>query len=287
MTQDLRAHTILLLLLCGLAVSERPVAQNIVEYTALGLRFEVPDGWQGQEGDGMYIIQRPGREGALVLMPHPATTLDELRAGAREGIEAGSGSSLSLHGDVQPFGTIGVRADMAGIVEWMPVEAHAIGLLNPYGRGVTVIALAPLRQFTDTHRDYAESLAYSIEFSAPVEPPVVQQWRDGLLYRQLAKYNTNTASDGSSSERVLLTLCDGGFSRYASYSYYRTGAGANSDAGATTEYGTWEVVSDLADGALLNLTYDTGEVASYELTFEDDKIYLDDARYLQSEGSCE
>ena len=235
----------------------------------------------------MYVIENPSSAVTLVLMPHEAATLDALRAGARDGIDAGGGSSLRLNGDVRPFGASGVRADMAGIIEWMPAEAHAIGLLSPHGRGVTVIALAPMGQFTDAHRSIAEDLATSVAFSAPIEPPVVQQWRDGLLYRQLEKYNTNTATDGSSSERVSLTLCDGSFSRYASYSYYRTGAGANSDAGANTEYGTWEVVSDGGSGALLVLTYDTGEEVTYELTFEDSKTYLDDARYFQSEGTCE
>ncbi|MEO0558315.1 MAG: hypothetical protein AAF170_09040, partial [Bacteroidota bacterium] len=135
------------------------------------------------------------------------------------------------------------------------------------------------------HRSLAADLATSVEFSQPIEPPVVQEWRDGLLYRQLQKFNTNTVSDGSSSRRVRLTLCDGGFSRYISYSYYRTGGG--SDAGADTEYGTWEVVSDGGDGAMLELSFDSGEVVAYDLAFEDDKLYLDDTRYLQSEGTCE
>ena len=287
MQRVLPASLLCLTLLIGLASSGPAAAQQTVEYPALGLRFDVPVGWQGQEGDDMYLIQSSRDAATFVLMAHEATTLDALRAGAQEGIDAGGGSSLRLHGDVRPFGASGVRADMAGIVEWMPAEAHAIGLLSPYGKGVTVIGLAPLGQFTDAHRSMAEALATSVEFSEPIEPPVVQQWREGLLYRQLAKYNTNTVSDGSSSERLTLTLCDGAFSRYVSYSYYRTGAGGHSDAGANTEYGTWEVVSDGGAGALLVLTYDTGEEVSYELTFEDDKIYLDDTRYLQSEGSCE
>ncbi|GAB5535112.1 MAG: hypothetical protein Rubg2KO_13610 [Rubricoccaceae bacterium] len=276
----------LLAFLIGLAAPEPAIAQQTVDYPALGLSFEVPDGWQGQEGDGLYIVSHPSG-GMLVMMPHEASTLQELRAGAEAGVDLGDGTNLQANSAIEPFGSEGIRVDMVGLVEWSPTEAHAIGLLSPNGGGVVIYALAPVRQLTDTHRSDAEALAWSVVFSEPVEPPVVQQWRDGLLYRQLAKYNTDTASDGSSSDEVILTLCDGGFSRYTAYQYYRTGAGAHSDAGSNTEYGTWEVVSDGGGGALLSLTYDTGEEAVYELAFEDSKIYLDDARYLQSEGSCE
>ncbi len=282
-----------------LPFNRQAAAQQVVSYSALGLEFQVPNGWHGQEGDGVYLIQHHSIPGMLVLMPHEATSLDALRAGAHEGITESNGSSLQANGEITSFGSNGIRLDMAGLVEWSPSQAHVIALLSPHGRGVVVLAIAPYNQFSEAYRTYAETLAHSIVFSAPVTPPIVHEWEEGLRYYQLARYNTNTSYDGGSSSKEVFTLCDGYFTYYSSYSGFSNnydgpgndgigldGSGVSA-AGSGGSSGTWEVVSDYTDGALLRLRYEDGNEVDYDLSYEDGKTYLDDTRYLRTEGSCQ
>ncbi|MEL7362737.1 MAG: hypothetical protein AAFN13_11750 [Bacteroidota bacterium] len=285
---------LLALLTLGLLAAAPTTAQRTVDYPALGLQFDVPSGWQGQEGDGVYLLQSAQVQGLVALLPHEATTMGELEASAREGLDLGDGTALQPNGTVDSFGASafgspGVRVDLAGMVEWNAAEAHALALLSPHGGGVVVVAVAPHGQFSDTYRGYAEAVAHSVVFDAPETPPVVDEWRAALTGMQLAQFDTRTGYDGGTSSRRTLTLCNGYFYYASSYSGYGVnfdGSGA-STAGNRSDGGTWTVSADAAGTPMLDLVYGDGTEVSYVLSTEDGKTFLDGERVLRTNGSCE
>ncbi len=68
-----------------------------IDYPSLGIKFTIPEGWKGQEVEEGYFMGSDTEPGFIFLMTHEAKNLDELRAGAEEGIneEGGTQSTLS------------------------------------------------------------------------------------------------------------------------------------------------------------------------------------------------
>ncbi|MEO1629307.1 MAG: hypothetical protein AAFU38_00900 [Bacteroidota bacterium] len=228
------------------------------------------------------------------MLPHDATTIGELEAGAREGLALGDGTALQPNGTAETFGagafgSSGVRVDLAGMVEWNAAEAHALALLSPHGGGVVVVAVAPHGQFSDAYRGYAEAVARSVVFDAPETPPVVDEWRAALMGVQLDRFDTRSSYDGGSSFRQTLTLCADYFYYGSSYSASAVnfdGSGV-SGAGSRSDGGTWSVSADAAGTPMLDLVYGDGAEASYVLSTEDGKTFLDGERVLRTNGTCE
>ncbi|MEM8559144.1 MAG: hypothetical protein AAGG50_15085 [Bacteroidota bacterium] len=285
---------LVILLALSVLVTSPATAQRTVDYPALGLQFDVPAGWQGQEGDGIYLLQSAHVQGLVALLPHAATTMSELEAGAREGLDLGDGTALQPSGTVEAFGrdvfgSPGVRVDLAGMVEWNAAEAHALALLSPYGGGVVIVAVAPHGQLSDTYRGYAEAVARSVVFEAPETPPVVDEWRAALVGMQLDRFDTRSSYDGGSSSRQTLTLCAGYFyysSSYSASSVNFDGSGV-SGAGNRSDGGTWTVSADAAGTPMLDLVYADGTEVSYVLSTEDGRTFLDGERVLRTDGACE
>ncbi len=261
-----------------------PVLQaQPLEYPTLGLAFEVLDGWVGQETDGGYMMGHQTIPGMILLTPHQASSLDELRAEAQAGLHDEQGTQLQLVDAVQDFGKRGVRADMQGWVEGTPAKAHVIGLMSPHGGGLTIMALVAEAEFSAAYRSYAETVAQSVVFSKPEIPPVVDEWTATLLnYRltYLDSYSSNTAGGGGYSQEETIDLCNGYFLyNNTDVNAFGQYAGMNSQQRGN---GAWEVISNGADGAVLVLRFRDGSEKSYDLGWEDGKTYLNGYRYFRT-----
>ncbi|MEM8600315.1 MAG: hypothetical protein AAGF99_10375 [Bacteroidota bacterium] len=285
---------LLVVLALSVLATAPTTAQRTVDYPGLGLQFDVPAGWQGQEGDGVYLLQSAQVQGLIALLPHETTTMGELEAGAREGLNLGDGTALQPNDPIEAFGanafgSPGVRVDLAGMVEWNAAEAHALALLSPHGGGVVVVAVAPHGQFSDAYRGYAETVARSVVFEASETQPVVDEWRAALMGMQLDRFDTRSSYDGGSSSRRTLTLCAGYFyytSSYSASSVNFDGSGV-SGAGNRSDGGTWSVSADAAGTPMLDLVYGDGTEVSYVLSAEDGRTFLDGERVIRTDGSCE
>ncbi len=261
---------------------------QVVDYPALGVRFTIPPGWTGRELDEMVVLASTTVPGLVVLRPHDHREIAELRAEAEAGIDDGAGTTLKPQGTLAPLGATGLSGEFRGRFDGTPATAYAVGLVNPHGRGLTVVAVTSPEAYTPAHQALALEVARSVEFSAPRVPAVVVEWRQGLTGRRLARYAS--AYGGSSGgysgfqSREQFHLCGSGEFLYGgqeSGSFDAPGA-FGSTGGRSTGSGRWDVVVNPDGGPWLQLRYHSGAVENYRLEQRGANTYLNGARYFRT-----
>jgi hypothetical protein len=254
-----------------------------------GIRIEPPATWTGVERDGGFAFGSTTLKGLILVFPHEATTMTELREGAVAGLVE-EGGTLSLVGNPKPHGNNGVGAQLEGTLDGLAARAYAVGVLNPHGSGAVVLAVVEAASFTLDHIKAAEALATSIQFYPPPVPDAVKSWERDLAGSQL-KYmsyyrSTGGVGGGSTSTNITLTLCgDRSF-------WYRSRGSTSIDVGGAAAYaagregvgGTWSVTP--GSQPALVLKFADGSSRSFTLAYENKKLYLGGDRYYWSKANC-
>ena len=233
-------------------------ATGKIDYKHLGLSFTIPDGWMGQEAEMGYVMA--SIPGLILLIPHDQTyTVEQLRAQARAGLNEGNGTNLQLTGTLADLGRDAVGGEFAGTLEWQPARAYVIGMHNPYGRGLTILAMTTTDQYNDNYAGYAKAVSNSIQFRKPEAKEDIGEWKEWLKNVKL----TYRESYSSISPGV-----DG-----------MTGGGYNSSRNGGN--GTWDITVGVDGSPVLSLVFNDGSTASYTLSYRDNKLYLDGERYFR------
>ena len=115
-------------------------SRGIVNYKYLGIQFNIPEGWVGQEVEGGYLIGSHTEPGFALISTHQASTLEEIKMEAEQGIVANNGTNLKLNSGLENVGENGLGGEFKGILEGQSVTTYMIGLLNPYGGEVSIMA---------------------------------------------------------------------------------------------------------------------------------------------------
>ena len=274
--------------LSGWAPVRAAQGAQIADYPELGVRFTIPPGWTGRELDEGVVLASTTVPGLVVLMPHDHRELSALRAEAEGGIDDGAGTALKPHGAVASMGPTGISGEFRGRFGGAPATAYAVGLVNPHGRGLTVVAVTSPEAYTPAHKALALAVARSVEFSAPREPTAVVEWRAGLTGRRLARYASSYGSSSSGyarfQSREEFHLCPSGDFLYGareSGSFDTPGA-FGSTGGRATGSGRWDVVVTQDGSASLQLRYHTGAVEAYRLEQRGANTHLNGARYFRT-----
>lgn len=278
------------------AAPSRPLGADEMGDAQWGIRFTVPEGWRGVKDGGVFLLGSDETAGLIVLMPHEATTIADLEAGAREGL-VDEGTRLRLSGPVSRRADgRGVTARFTGQVDGAPAEAYAVGVLPEHDLGVVVIAATSPEAFGEDHIGLADEIAQSVEFAEPVVPPITMEWRRDLAgYRltYLWSYDSGVSVDGSysgGSQRTVIDLCEPGhFSYYNSSSMSVDSGGADyavsvGGGGSQEGLGRWSIVT-YSDGPYLKLEFNDGDVLEYGLEWNDSALYMDGSRYFRTNGS--
>lgn len=264
-----------------------------VDYKVLGINFTIPNGWVGQEGDGMYVMGSNSIPGVILMTTNAATTVDQMKQEARLGIVDQTGTNLQLSGDFESVGTKGVGAEFLGTLEFQAAKAYVIGVVNPFGQGVTIIAVTLKDKYTADHKAAAITLAKSLQFKKPVYGPIAEQWKkdlDGVRLTYMDSYssvdysNPNYTSGGGYSTKKVIDLCPQGYFTYNgshSMSLDLPGSTTSSNGGGKGT-GTWKVIANTSGQAVLQLNYYDGDVSEYVLTTEDGKTMLNGTRYFRT-----
>ena len=268
-----------------------------VNFETLGIRFTIPDGWVGQEVNGGYIVGSNTEPGFAFLTLHQYSTMAQLTQQARQGIAEQNGTNLSLSGEIENLNERSIGAEYSGTLEGQSVKAYVVGLVNPLGNGVTIMAATTPDQYSGTHKQLALQLANSTQFSQPETPSVVEEWKQTLQNSRLTYMDSYQSSSGSYggystgggySSETQIHLCGQGFFKYKSSSSMSvdTGGafGSSSDSGQGN--GTWEVVGNTQGGATLRLNFHNGEVYEYTLEYRDKKTFLNGNRYFRTYGTA-
>ncbi len=267
-----------------------------VDYKELGIRFEVPSGWVGQESDGVFIMGSNSVAGIILVTTHAHTSMTALENEARSGISEGS-TKLSLQGSIKKINDHTIGGMYAGTMEGQAVKSYSLGMINPHGPGVTIMALTTPEMFSDQHVQLAKQVSESVRFSEPATAPIIDQWKEKFTNARLT-YLESYSSSGSSyggystgggySQREVIELCGQGYFNYNKRSSVSidTGGAFGSSSSSGQGQGSWEVKLGADGGASLVLTFHDGEIYQYNLTYDQEgKTYLNGYRYFVTYGT--
>ncbi|MDN5205689.1 hypothetical protein QQ008_30170 [Fulvivirgaceae bacterium BMA10] len=293
---------LIILLFTTTILSAQQLPQH-VEFQELGLSFDIPEGWLGQLDGEHVLLGSHSQAGLMIAFENNSKTVSELKQIALQGFEI-KGAYLDPVGDIVIKNAKRVEGMYQGMFNNNLVKCYAIGLINELGSGMTILMLAKSTEFTDAQKAAADELAGSVKFFQSNDSELTVQWKNRIMGRQLkymyslVDYDIN-GEGGSSSRDILIDLCHNGQFTYYSNSNISVDTGDEGiDTGDAEVYrgstfsnstndsrGTFQIYS-YDNEAVLELTFENGEVYEYDLSYEsEDAILLNEIRYfiLQSE----
>ncbi len=258
-----------------------------VDLPNLGMSFVIPNGWVGEMTEEAFVMGSNTEPGVVLMTIHNYSTIDELKAEAKSGLQDANGTNLQLSGDLQLIAGNAVGGDFVGTIEWQKAKAFIAGVINPYGPGVTIMVAADVANYSHRYVQLGREIIKSLNFNKVEKLPIVDEWKSTLNDSKLTYMDSYSSTGGGYSSQSEIHLCAAGHfleSNNNSISVDTGGAYANSS-GSGQGAGTWDVVSSTTQGAILRLNYNNGEVQEYTLTYEDSKTYLNGYRYFRTYAS--
>ena len=229
--------------------------------------------------------------GLIFMMPHDEKNIESLKSGAQEGI-LDEGIQLRLVGDFEKVGAEGIGAQFEGYIQGENAKAYIAAVVNPFGKGVTIMSATTADKYSETYKALAQKVALSLKFSEPVESAVTKEWRETLKGAKLtylkSSYSSGASYDGYStysgySKREEIMLCPNDNFYYSdnSSSSFDAGGGFGSMGGSDKGNGSWEVTGT-GEQSYLILNFNDGRKFEYALSYEDKKTYLSGSRYFRT-----
>ncbi len=272
-----------------------------VNYAQIGIEFDIPDGWFGQEMNEMVVLGSNVTPGVIIISTHENTKA-QLEAEAKNPIVDNAGTNLRLSGDLEELSANAVGGEFTGTMEYQPAKAYIIGIANPHGGyGVNIVAASTNNAYAAEHEKAARQLFKSFKFKKPAASTTaassssnssnsseLQEWIDWFQdVRLVYLYYYGSGGSGDSDE-IRIDLCSRGYFNYTrngytvfsgdGYSAYNSGNGEGQ--------GTWNVLQN-GSSFVLQLKYHSGEVSTYKLEYKDKKLYLDGTRYYRIKSGDE
>lgn len=250
-----------------------------------GLRFTPPEGWTARPIDGGFLLGADALKGFILVAPLEATTLDDVRAEAQQGLADGQGTYLTLTGALEPFGENGLAGDFNGTVGGQPARARVVGLLSPHGAGATILGAVEPASYTPQHAEAVEALARSVRFAPPEATPLVTQWQTRFAGRRLTHMESYSSNGGGGyggySDKKVYDLCPDG--TFAGQEHFNLSVDTGGAFGGTRNNsgpmrGRWQVRAQ-AGQAVLEMTDPGGAVARYHLEDRNGATYIDGQRW--------
>ncbi len=286
-----------LFLLCGFLLLVGPLRSQQtgkVRYPSLGISFTIPEGWVGQEGDGIYLMGSNTLPGFIILAPSQEQSLDAMRQEARSGlVDQASGTQLQLQSEIVALSDQAIGGEFSGQLEYQPARAYVIGAFNPYGQSITIMAATLENAYSEQYSAIAKKVWRSLEFERPELPPVVDDWQERLngvrltymeSYSSIDYSNPGYTSGGGYSKEERIDLCPEGYFNYNDQ--FNMSASAPSVSGSKKSRqrggGDWTVSANTAGEPVLRLQFHTGEIYEYVLSREGDKTFLNGKRYYRT-----
>lgn len=263
-----------------------------VNYDHLGIRFQIPAGWLGQEMEGGILLGHNSIPGLVLVTLHEHNSLAALQQDARIGINEANGTSLNLASQIQTLDQQTIGGEYAGTIEWTPAKAYALSTLNPHGSGLTVFAAASADAYNDSYRQLALQIKQSIRFSKPDIGDIVNQWKPFLSGMRLTymdsyyspSYTDGGVSGGYSKERIIELCSQGGF--YYSNNSEMTISGDNVsgyNSGGGEGNGSWRIAVAPDGSPVLRLDFNNGERYEYTLAAPGGELHLDGERNYRTD----
>jgi len=265
-------------------------ASGVIDYPYIGLQFTIPDGWQGQEQNNSYLIQAAGKTGFISLMENNARQLTQLKQEFKRGLLA-TNIQLQHSGPIETLQNkkkvTGIGAVFSGHIDGVATKAYVINLINPYGHGMTIVAAAPARHYTENYKKLARQIAHSIVFSRPERSDQTTRWEQKLYNHQLTHTKKRSDTNNDQLTKISYTFCQNHALHYAFNHHTSTDASNRFSFSQSTEMGEgqWRVISSSNGKAHLQLRLDNGHTVSYIISAHDATVYLNKEAYKLANAS--
>lgn len=289
---------LLLLLLTANCATMKAQLQKQVAIEELGLHFEIPDGWSGGIQGDYILLGHQTIPGMMILLQHNSKSTQELKGLAEQGIVE-DGVNLSPSSEFEIANEARVQGYYEGQYNGTPVKAYAVGLINAFGSGLSLLVLTETTKFTNIHEQEANKLLKTVRFSAPKTESndQIQFWKDRLTGKKLHYMFTKSSTDyggGSTAynERKIVNLCANGRFNYYSNAHAAIDTGTNAGGFGNTREdseGSYTIYG-AQNSVLLDLKFDNAEIYTVALTTDDArvKIFVDGTRYfIDGEAECQ
>jgi hypothetical protein len=286
----------LIFVLCAVPILTSAQETGTITYKELGLQFTIPEGWVGQESQTGFVMGHTSIAGLVLITTHNYSG-EQLIQEARKGIADNQGTQLQLSGDLEVLNDHTIGGEFQGTLEWQAARAFIVGLANPDGMGISIMAMTTAEQYNHSYRDLALRVMASVQFSKPETGPVVEEWKkylSGVKLTYMESYSSPSYTDGGVSgfyeNKEKIDLCDKGYFNHYSYNLVSVeGQSANdgtlvhaSDGGQKYGNGTWEIEAGTGGSAILRLLFHDGRSLEYTLSEKDDKTFLNGYRYFRT-----
>ncbi len=262
-----------------------------VDYKFLGINFTIPQGWVGQEAEGAFVIGSQTIPGMILLSTHESSTLEQLKIEARQPMQDGNGTNLSITGELDQLGNNAIGGELTGTMQYQTIKGYVIGIINPHGQGVIIMSAALPAQYNDAIKQAAIKIKNSLQFRKPETGPIVQQWKSQVGGRRLTYLNSYYSSSysaggmsGGYSDETIIELCNSGDFYHSAKSdmtvsgYNASALSASNDQGQ----GKWKITVKGDGSPVLQLNFYNGEVYTYDLTFKDKYLHMNGKKYFRT-----
>lgn len=291
-----KSTLIIILVLTSISVH----AQNgqKFDYPAFGITIQTPANLMAQESEEAIIMYSNSMSQTLFLLSmHEYRTLDELKEAAKEPYVEDNSTRLNLEGSIENITDDAVAGIFKGIAGGAPAEAYIIGKINPYGSGVSIIAVSTNNSTSiEVLKEYAHNINSGISFSEKEDGGVIEEYKNRIVNSRLeyrSNYSSPSYTDGGisgySSSSEVIDICGQGYFIFNGSSSLSIDSGdlsvsgsGNSSSGGN---GTWKVDIDVNGNPLLILNYLNGAVENYSLYYEGGYLYMNDYKYTIGRGS--
>lgn len=262
-----------------------------VNLEQLGISFTIPDGWVGQEGEGAIILGSYSVPGMILMTTNDASDIEQLKMQARQPMQDQNGTNIMLSGDIEDLGNNAIGGNLSGTMQYQQVKGYAIGVVNPYGAGVTIMSAALPAQYSDELKKAAMAIKNSLKFKKREIGPIVAEWKAKVGGRRLTymdsyyspSYTDGGVSGGYSSETII-ELCNSGYFYHSAKSNITAGSNSSSAYSSSNDQGQgkWEITANATGGPVLKLNFHNGEVYTYDLTFKDKYLHMNGYKYFRT-----
>ena len=268
-----------------------------VSYPSLGLEFQVPNEWGGQEGDGLFLMGHNTTPGIIFVIPHSEPlTIEAMKTESTNGIDFGGGTQFKPTEALANIGSSGMGGFFDGTFEYEPARAFIIGMHNPQGNGITIIAVTSSNAFVeDTYKKLAMDVYNSVQFSVVVAAQgnsnssggasgSLADWKYQLGGTKLTYMESYSSGGGGYNMKTEIHLCQAGFFKFYDENFMSVGGEGISvyQSGNKAGHGEWKIVEQ-GGAAVLILSFYDGNSKHFPLSWgEESKLYLNGYRYFRT-----
>lgn len=281
---------IVLLMLCS---TRALYAQETgkVNYPDLGISFHVPEDWVGNKVASGFAITSSKTQGVIMILTHDLHSIPDMEQEAKSGFEISKNTILTPINGVEKISDNTIAGMYTGTIDTKPVKALIVGVINPYGNGLTILCAAGANLFTEDLQKAGLIVTASVDFYNPdVQKATDSSYEESAELSEVFKncrltfMETYGTFGGGYSNRTTIDLCGKGYFKHSSFSTVSMDAGGSSGYGGNNNQGagTWRVVKkqELSE---LQLTFYNGKVYEYIISIDEEgKTFLDGERYFRT-----